>query len=476
MALTFLALEVVSWWREKRFVALLLATVVTLLVATVWATAGDIDRRQAQRAASTEARAQWEGYGAANPHSMAHFGDFVFRPSGALARLDRGVQARVGKVLRVEGHRQGIPLHADAAQAGTLVRFPRLDAAYLLQVVVPLLLVFLGATGLAADRSAGRLRLSLVQGASALAVLGGRVLALWGLGIVLVALVGLTSVLTSVAWVGEPGIAADRLLAWALVHSVFLAVVSLGVVALAAWLAEARAALLVALALWVVATAVLPRATAGAAGALYPLPSQDDFQAQLVAAREAGPDGHNPEDMRLAELQAEVLQEHGVETVEELPMNFDGIRMQVDEEFANRAWDQHYGNLRREMERQRTFASLVSVANPFQAVDHLSMALAGTDLAHDLDFQRQAEAYRRALVEQLNHEHAYGGSKTGDWSWKAPAAFFAGLNAFHYTPPTITAAVAARVAELGSLALWAGLLLIAVLRGATRIERGAVAC
>ena len=101
---------------------------------------------------------------------MAHFGDFAFRPTGPLARLDRGVQARLGKVLRIEGHRQGTPLHSDAARAGSVARFDTPDAAFLLQTVVPLLLIFLGATGLASDRETGRLKLSLVQGASARAV------------------------------------------------------------------------------------------------------------------------------------------------------------------------------------------------------------------------------------------------------------------------------------------------------------------
>ena len=472
----FLGLELVSWRRDRRLIALLAAVMVALVVATTWATAGDIAQRDAQQAASLEARAQWEGFGPANPHGMAHFGDFAFRPSGPLARLDRGVQSRLGKVLRLEGHRQGTPVHSDTAKAGTLARFDRLDAAFLLQTLVPLLLIFLGSTGLAADRDTGRLKLSLVQGAAARAILGGRFLALWGLGLLLIGLVGLASLTTSAAFGGDLALAGDRLVGMVMVHSLFLAVISAGIVAATVWLEDARSALLVLLALWVVGTAVLPRATAGAAGALYALPSQDAFQAQLKEARQAGPDGHNPQDATLAELRQDMLKKHGVEAVEELPLNFDGIRMQVDEEFGNRVWDEHYGDLRQQMGRQRAFASGAAWINPFQAVDHLSMALAGTDLAHDIAFQRQAEAYRRTMVDTLNQEHAYGGSKTGEWSWKAPAAFFAGMAPFHYTSPSLAEALRPRWSELGALALWATLLLIAMFRGADRLERGTLPC
>ena len=476
MTRLMLHLELTSWGRDRRLLAILCAVVLVLAGATVWATAADIAQNEAQLEAAHAAREQWEGQGAANPHNMAHFGDFAFRPTGPLARLDRGVQAQLGKVLFIEGHRQGIPLHADAQRAGSLTRFARLDAAFLLQTVVPLLLIFLGATGLAADRESGRLKLALIQGGSVRGVLGGHFLALWGLGLVLLAVV-VTATLATSAVLGQATFPApDRLAGFVLAHALFLAVTAAGVVAAMVWLSSARAALLVLLAAWVVGTALLPRASAGLAGTLYPLPSQDAFQAAMRAAREAGPDGHNPEDQELARLREATLAEHGVETVEELPINFDGIAMQVDEEFGNRVWDEHYGALRDRLGRQRSVGSLVALLNPFQAIDHVSMALAGSDLAHDLDFQQQAETYRRTLIEQLNHEHAYGGSQTGDWSWQASPEFYAGLASFSYTSPGLDEAMWLRRLEIVALLLWGAMLLLALRRATAHLDRGALAC
>ena len=164
MTRLMLRLQLARWWRDRRIAAVLMGSVLMLGVISAWSTHSDIAQRDAHADAAQAARAQWEGRGAGHPHSRAHFGDFAFRPSGPLARLDRGVQERLGKVLRMEAHRQGTPLHADTSRAGTVARFPRPDAAFFLHTVVPLVLMFLGAGGLASDRESGRLRLSLVQG------------------------------------------------------------------------------------------------------------------------------------------------------------------------------------------------------------------------------------------------------------------------------------------------------------------------
>ncbi|MEM6925501.1 MAG: DUF3526 domain-containing protein [Myxococcota bacterium] len=471
----FVGLELTSWSRNRRLLTALVATTLALVVASIWATAGDIGRQEARREASHEAREEWTGQGDQHPHAMAHFGDFVFRPSGSLARLDHGVQSRLGKVLRIEAHRQGSPFRSDANQAGTLARFARPDAAFLLQVIVPLLLVFLGATGMAADRETGRLRLSLVQGPRARAVLGGRFLALWGLGLTLLGLVVGTSLATS-ALLGEESLPiGSRLAGFVAVHALFFAVVAAGVVAATVWLRDARSALLALLGLWIIATAVLPRATTGVASALYPLPSQDAFRTQLREARQAGPDGHNPRDEKLKQLRKDILEEYGVDDAEDLPIDIGGLLMQADEDFGNQVWDEHYGRLGARLGHQSAVATQISLLNPFQAVDVLSMALAGTDLAHDLDFQWQAEDYRRRLVASLNDEHAYGRTRKGD-SPESSAAFFAGLDGFTYSRPSVGQAVQPRLPALLALLAWAATLLAAVFRGGARLERGTLAC
>ena len=469
-------LQFACWWRDRRLAAVLLCAVLALVSVSVWSAHSDSAQHEAHGQAATEARQQWEGRGPAHPHSMAHFGDFAFRPSGPLARLDRGVQARLGKVLRIEGHRQGTPLFADATRAGTTARFPRPDAAFFLHTVVPLLLIFLGAMGLAADRESGRLRLSLVQGLSGRSIVGGHFLALWLVGLALLSVIVVASWGASAFGHSSMPIDAGRMVAFVVVHSVFLAVVSAAVTAASVWIRSGRSALLTLLALWVVGSAILPRVTSSAATALHPLPSRDAFQADIKAARAAGPDGHNPKDAFVAQRRKDILQEYGVDSVKDLPINFDGIAMQLDEEFANQIWDEHHGKLEAKMVRQSQIGHWGATLNPFQSVDHLSMTVAGTDLLHDLAFLHQAESYRRTLVGKLNHEHAYGGSKTGDRSFKATPEFFASIEPFQYTAPTLLEALRHRTIELMSLVFWLLLLIGTFLRGGTRLQRGTLPC
>ena len=469
-------LQLATWVRNRRIATVLLALGLVLAAVSAWSTYSDVAQREAHGEAAAAARDQWEGRGSVHPHSMAHFGDFAFRPSGPLARLDRGVQARLGKVLRIEGHKQGTPLHADAARAGSLARFPQPDAAFFLHGVVPLLLIFLGALGLASDRESGRLRQALVQGVGARSLLMGHFLSLWGLGLLLLSVVVLSSWLTSL-WLGT-AIQGDgaRLLTFVGVHGLFLAVIAATTVVASVWVRSGRSALLVLLAIWVAGTAVLPRAVNSASNALFPLPSRDAFQAGMAADREDGPDGHNPKDAFIEKRRQEVLQEYGVETVEELPINFDGIAMQLDEEYANQIWDDHHGRLEAQMARQSRIGRLAALFNPFQAVDHISMAVTGTDLHHDLDFLHQAESYRRRLIGELNDEHAYGGSKTGDHSYRPSPDFYASLEPFSYTAPGLKEAIRSRSGELVALLIWLVLLGVALLRGGARLERGSLSC
>lgn len=475
MIALFARLEITRWRRDRGVVWTLVAASLAVALAAAWATVTDIDRQDAQVAAAADAREAWEGRGAIHPHRMAHFGDYVFRPSGPLARLDRGVQARLGNVLRVEAHKKNTPLHANADDAGTLARFARPDSAFLMQTIVPLLLIFLGGTGLATDRESGRLKLSIVQGARAAPMVLGRFIALWGVGLALLLLVVAVSLGTSAAAGGATETSVPRLAGFVGVHALYLAVVAAGVVAAAVWLRDVRSALLALLAAWVVATAILPRVTAGLVGAAWPLPSQDAFQSQLEEARSAGPDGHNPRDETLAQLRQQVLDEYGVETADQLPIDIGGIMMQADEDFGNQVWDEHYGELQRQLEHQAAVSTQVSVLNPYQAVDALSMALAGTDLTHDLAFQRQAEDYRRELVANLNDEHAHGRAQIPG-SRNSSAAFFAGFDTFAFEPPAAGPALRPRLAALFGLFAWAGILLATAVVGARRVERGSLPC
>ncbi|MEM9168256.1 MAG: DUF3526 domain-containing protein [Pseudomonadota bacterium] len=455
--------------RSPRMLALLGVAALALAATTWWSASTDAEQTALQAAAAGEARSAWLGRGAANPHGMAHFGDFVFRPNGPLARLDGGVQAEMGRVLRIEGHRRGMPLSTQTSKAGPLARFGRFDPAFLLQSVAPLILILVGA-GLSVDDRDGRQRWMLAHGTSGRALVAGRAAFLASIAIALIAIVAVATLIAA----PEPLTAADapRFIAMMGAYAVFLLTVAALIIVVSALSPSATTAIFILIGAWIAGTTIAPRATATAAAALAPLPTRDAFETSMREARSAEVDAHNPEDERLAAMEAQLMKEYGVATREALPVNFDGIAMQVDEEVGNVVWDAHFGGLERRLQRQGQIAGVASLFNPFQAVRAVSMTLAGTDLAHDLAFQDAAEDYRRTLVKALNDEHAYGGSVTGDWSFKADAAFFAGLAPFDYPVAPLPHALRTRTIEIVGLLAWAGLAVAAMLAAGRRLEKG----
>jgi len=91
------------------------------------------------------------------------------------------------------------------------------------------------------------------------------------------------------------------------------------------------AALSSMLAVWILWTIFLPKIWGNTTDKLYPLPSRQEFKAAMQDDRSKGIDGHNPSDKREEELKQKVLTEYKVDSVQQLPINFDGIVMQEDE-------------------------------------------------------------------------------------------------------------------------------------------------
>ena len=98
--------------------------------------------------------------------------------------------------------------------------------------------------------------------------------------------------------------------------------------------------------------------------------------------------------------------------------------MQADENYGNQVWDKHFGNLNNILAKQKQSYQLAGIFNPFISLKNASMGFAASDNYHHQNFLKQAENYRRRLIKALNDEHAYGGSKTGDWSWEPESDFY----------------------------------------------------
>jgi len=184
--------------------------------------------------------------------------------------------------------------------------------------------------------------------------------------------------------------------------------------------------------------------------ARYPLPDSVSFKARLQAAL-GDPEG--AASAMVKDRTAALMKQYGVTRAEALPLDLNGIRLQVGEDHGYEIFDRFYGELFDPMEAQNRFLQSSSVLFPLLGVQALSMGLAGTDLAQHRDFIRAAEEHRRAEIKIINDDildHPGNGKDVHlgerDLWTKVPP--------FHYDPPGIGWVLTQHAPALALLAAW----------------------
>lgn len=382
--------------------------------------------------AKAEVRKQWEQIDAMNPHGAAHYGTYVFKPTNMLSSLDEGVNSVTGNVIRVEGHVQNEIVYSEASQMQAVSKFGKLKSSLLLQYILPLLLLFLSFHSVSSERQSGRYKMLLLQGASPTAIVWSKALAVWLFGMLILTITILIYLMLNLSLVD--GDILSRAFYFYAAYALYYFIITCLTVMFSARWQNSTVALTSMLGIWILWTIFLPNIVLSTLEKSYPLPSRNEFKAAMKEDRSKGIDGHDPRDERGKELEAETLKEYGVETVEELPINFDGIRMQADEEYGNIVWDKHFGNLRNVMAQQKRRYQLAGIFNPFISLQNASKGFAASDNLHHEEFLIQVENYRRSFIKMLNDKHAFGGSKSGDWSWKADNEFYKSVPDYEYQP------------------------------------------
>lgn len=164
----------------RNHVAVLGTLLLTVLMLIASLNAWEHQRNSAAEIAryQTQSNHEFESQPDRHPHRMAHYGHFLFRPLNALAAFDPGISAYTGNTLFLEAHRQNSANFGDVRQSSLLLRFGQLTPAFVLQVLAPLLLVFVGFSGIARERESGTLRLLLTQGVSSQQLVLGKLAAL----------------------------------------------------------------------------------------------------------------------------------------------------------------------------------------------------------------------------------------------------------------------------------------------------------
>lgn len=455
--------------RQKLITALAIVIMGLLSVALY---AGYIAYTQQQTViekAQEKSRKEWLEQGDKHPHIAAHYGTFVFKPKTILSLFDFGLDTFTGTSIYLEAHYQHEFMFRPAQDHSSMIRFGELSAALVLQVLIPLLIIFLAFPAFTEERENGTLKLLVSQGVSYTPIIWGKILAYLSILFAIVfpffALAFILSAgVTTSDSIPDPWL---RVLFLILVYAFYLLIF----VAFSVWVSiqssTGRNALLTLLTCWILFTIIIPKTTANLGESLYPLPSMKIYREAIQKDIRDGLDGKTPKTTREEQLKKKYLQNYKVDSIHKLPLNFEGIRMQVGEDYGNKVYDIHWKRLIKIFDKQNRISSLSSFITPYLAIRNVSMGLTATDLNTSIHFQKTTENYRRELIRKMNHDMAQNSRYGEFYEYKADKNLWKTVKDFRYKTMSVYKILLLYPIELLSLCCW-GILIFSLLRYSSR--------
>lgn len=448
--------EIISALRNK---TALLLTVIFYLLASVafiggWKnySTGNAQRQQAKQMF----RQEWVQQ-KANPHSAAHFGTYLFKPFTFISLFETGLNNYTGNSYRVEAHNQAEMNYAAAQDSDTEMRFGELTIANLFQLFLPLLIIFLCFRAISAERENQTLKLLFAQGLKPSTLIWGKIIGNYLLvaGIILPVIF---TMLVTIA-VSEPAMII-RMLYFNIGYLIYFFIMTCVFVAVSALSKSSKNSLISSLGIWVVCFIMAPKLVAGISSRLYPLPSRGEFNKMIETANSKGLAGDKDRTERYKEYLKKTLLKYKVDSVNQLPVNFDGLSMQNGEDYLFKVYQTINYQVEKNIYKQQTTAQVFSFLDPFLSMQQLSMALAGTDYQHHIHFHKKAQVYRDEFIRKLNIKMAYGDKNYLKYDYEVGPEFFKTMKDFNYRQPNVNWAISKYQYALYALLFW---LIIAIL-------------
>ena len=398
--ITLIAADELRYWRRSKVAWSVLLSLVLISACAAFVSNAEVSRRAEERLAQqAEADAIFQAQPDRHPHRMVHYGHYVYRTESPLAVIDSGIDSMIGTAIFLEGHRQNTATFAAAREIGLLARFGSFSPAFVLQTLVPLLLIICGFASVTREKENKTLFQLIGQGVSNNSLVFGKSLALWV--VAWIALVPL--LLLGAAVTGDDGFGFQQsFVSMTLGYLAYLTIWVLVIVSVSSFLRTSTQALSVLLSFWIVAAVLMPRMAGAYANASAPSPSRIETNLRIAEAMRPQGDSHDIEDSAFVDLRALTLAEYGVATIEDLPFNYRGLIAlrgeEADTELLNQFAEER---MARELE-QKAASDSFSWLSPVIGMRAYSMALAGTALQDHHHFLRAAEDYRYNMVQTFN--------------------------------------------------------------------------
>ncbi len=448
-ALALAVKDATETWRDGRF--RWAAGLLLLLLAAAIAGGAQHQAQIARQHADAQAaeRDAWLDKGDMNPHAAAHYGAFVFKPVQPLSAIDPGLDPFLGVFVFLEAHKQQLARHRPIEDAAPTRRLGLLTPAAAALLLLPLLVVSLTFASFAGERDHGTLRPLLALGVSRWSLLAGKALgALLPLLLVMAPATIAAVVFLYVYRPADPdapiGARALGMLTVYLTHAMVWTGLGLAVSARAR---SQATALVVLLALWFANAFVMPPVAMAMARASSPSPSAIEFAAAIEDEKAAWPDW----DARVERVMERFLDGEFESSM--APANVEVMALLESEAEETALYERHFARLFDSYAAQSAAYDRAGLASPTLAARRLSMALAGTDEAHDREFAAAAARYRSQMLTTLNTELA-GSGRLNSFDYVRGRDLWEQVPPFDYEVPGAGWAVAQRWWSVTSLAAW----------------------
>lgn len=405
-------------------------------------------------------REQWLAKPDKHPHRMAHYGYLAFREKHELSFFDFGIESFAGVSIFLEAHKQNTVNFSEAGFSNGMLRFGEISVAMVLQLLVPLLIFFLGYSCISSERESGTLKILLCQNVSWKNLLWGKTLGIIGVCLsIFIPLILLTILLwASLSNWNISLDAAMRLIMMVLSYSVYFFIISAITVLVSAFQRSSKTALTTLLACWILFMVIMPRITQAIGTKIHSAPAKIEFADAIAADIQKQGDSHDPHDPHYAALKDSLLRAYRVDDVKKLPFNYGGYIMAEGEKITSTIYSDHQRELNQTFRRQNSITAIAGLLNPYLSLKQISMALTAADFNTFVDFQRQAESYRYQLAQKMNKLQIDKISNVAPGEHEKPlsisSANWAEQPDFNYEFGKLSTVMSNELLALASLSIW----------------------
>ncbi len=410
-------------------------------------------------------RQSWEANPDKHPHRMAHFGSFVFRIQHPLSIFDSGIESYTGNAIFLEAHKQHTANFSEASLSTGLMRFGDLNIAILLQLVLPLIIFFIGYASITSEKENGTLKVIYIQGTSIKEVLFGKTLGLFLIAALffIPALIALWSISFIETHTVNSALVLRALLI-SISYVLFFFILCCITVIISGKSENSNKSLLTLLGGWLLFFIIIPKTAQVVGNSIYPNVSKIEFKANIENEVLKQGDSHDPNDPQFNKLRDSILKANNVSDTKDLPFNYGGFLMSKGEAQTAKIYANQHNKLIKTYQKQNSITNSLVLFNPYLAIKNISMGLSGTDFNTYTNFLVQTEKYRYMQSQYMNDlQMKYISNEAKSSEGKVhivKSDYWKSIPKFNYEFVSLSKTLKHQILALLSFSIWLAIMLI----------------